>query len=305
MNLVEILNTNIPDAGPQARQSIMNAQQRIEMLRIKNPQEADLFSQQLAGAISRREDPSAILEGIGRSYGVSIGKPAVSQEQPPTEDPRQKDALTAASIAEINALVERSSKSGNQFDPKLAESIVTLAKYDPDKARDIAKSSFPVLEAKQEEGLPKKTVGDITFEQNASAAMRFTNQLTDAIKKYGTFEMVNPEGSAKLGQLPYQLAIAYAKTVDPTSVAREGEVEAAKKYLIPIGMGTRKETALAAAKSFKEDIEERVKKYKESTGIDMSVGEIGPAAEEKKEEEKKTDDVNSFFGKYNQTTPAK
>jgi hypothetical protein len=305
MNLVEILNTNIPEAGPQARQSIMNAQQRLEMLRIKNPQEADLFSQQLAGAISRREDPSSILEGIGKSYGVSIGKPSVSQEQATVEDPRKKDALTAASIAEINALVERSSKSGNQFDPALAESIVTLAKYDPDKARDIAKSSFPILEEKKEAEPPKKSVADITFEQNASAALRFTKQLTDAIEKYGTFEMADPEGSAKLGQLPYQLAIAYAKTVDPTSVAREGEVDAAKKYLIPIGIGTRNETALSAAKSFKEDIEERVRKYKESTGSDISIDGIGTPPPEKKEEEKAIDDANSFFGKYKQAPATK
>ena len=295
MDFVKLLNQTVPDAGPYAQQSIIDAQRRLEMLRVKNPQEAEVYSQQLAGAISRREDPSSVLEGIGKSYGMSIGKPSTKDELAQPEEKAKKEATSAAAIANINSLLARSVKSGNQVDPVLIESIINLAPYDPDKAVDIAKSSFQVLEQKPEEKAPKKTAADITFEQNASAALRFTNQLADAIKKYGTFELASPEGAAKLGQLPYQMAIAYAKTVDPSSVAREGEVAAAQKYLIPMGIGTRDATALAAAKDFKKDIEERVSQYKKSTGSDITIGEVDKKSESP---EDTVGGANTFFDKF-------
>lgn len=295
MDFMQLLKDKVPNAGPNAQRSILDAQRRLEMLRVKNPQEAEIYSQQLAGAISRQEDPSSVLEGIGKSYGMSIGKPSTKDELAQPEEKAKKEATSAAAIANINSLLARSVKSGNQVDPVLIESIINLAPYDPDKAVDIAKSSFQVLEQKPEEKAPKKTAADITFEQNASAALRFTNQLTDAIQKYGTFELASPEGAAKLGQLPYQMAIAYAKTVDPSSVAREGEVVAAQKYLIPMGMGTRDATALAAAKDFKKDIEERVSQYKKSTGSDISIGGVDKKSESPEET---VGGANTFFDKF-------
>ena len=113
---------------------------------------------------------------------------------------------------------------------------------------------------------------------------------------HGTFEIASSEGSAKLGQLPYQMAIAYAKTVDPSSVAREGEVAAAQKYLIPLGAGTRNDTALAAAKSFRADILERVNQYKKSTGSDIQIDTEPKKPEEKQEET--VGGINSFFNKF-------
>lgn len=295
MDFLQLLNEKVPNAKPSAKRSIMDAQRRLEMLRVKNPQEAEIYSQQLAGAISNKEDPRSILEGIGKSYGMSIGKPPTKDELAQPQEMEKKKATSAAAIANINSLVERSTKSGNPVSPALSDSIITLAAYDPDKAIEMAKSSLPVLEQKPEEKAPKKTTADITFEQNAASAMRFTNQLADAIKKYGTFELASPEGSAKLGQLPYQMAIAYAKTVDPSSVAREGEVAAAQKYLIPMGMGTRNETALFAAESFKKDIEDRVKQYKKTTGSEISIEGIDTKSENK---EDTVGGANSFFDKF-------
>lgn len=295
MDFVQLLNQTVPDAGPNAQRSILDAQRKLEMLRAKNPQEAEIYSQQLVGAISNKEDPRSILEGIGKSYGMSIGKPSTINESAQPQEIAKKQATSAAAIANINSLVEQSAKSGSPVNPALIDSIINLAPYDPDKAMEMAKSALPVLEQKPEEKAPKKTAADITFEQNASAALRFTNQLADAIKKYGTFELASPEGAAKLGQLPYQMAIAYAKTVDPSSVAREGEVAAAQKYLIPMGMGTRDATALAAAKDFKKDIEERVSQYKKSTGSDITIGEIDKKSESPEET---VGGANTFFDKF-------
>ena len=143
MDFVKLLNQTVPDAGPYAQQSILDAQRRLEMLRVKNPQEAEVYSQQLAGAISRREDPSSVLEGIGKSYGMSIGKASVQNEASP-QDVAKKNANTAAAIANINSLVARSGKSGNPVNPELISSVLNLAQSDPEEARKIAKESIPV-----------------------------------------------------------------------------------------------------------------------------------------------------------------
>lgn len=292
----------VSQLSPQSniRSSASNAQQRIALLRAQGFNDAaDVFEQSLANKIQNKDATIAKdFEELAKFYGANIKRERAEGSQP--EDATKKQAYTAATIAELNQLAKRSAESGNQFDPSLVQSISALAQVDPDKARDIAKSSLPVLEVKEEDKVPKKTAADVTFEQNASAALRFTNQLSDAIKKYGTFEMASPEGSAQLGQLPYQMAIAYAKTVDPSSVAREGEVSAAQKYLIPIGLGTRNETALKAAEAFKKDIQERVRQYKKSTGADISIEGIDKTTSDQEDEEPTVSGANSYFNQFKQ-----
>ena len=292
----------VSQLSPQSniRSSASNAQQRIALLRAQGFNDAaDVFEQSLANKIQNKDATIAKdFEELAKFYGANIKRERAEGSQP--EDATKKQAYTAATIAELNQLAKRSAESGNQFDPSLVQSISALAQVDPDKARDIAKSSFPVLEVKEEDKAPKKTQADVTFEQNAAAALRFTNQLSDAIKKYGTFEIASPEGSAQLGQLPYQMAIAYAKTVDPSSVAREGEVSAAQKYLIPIGLTTRNETALKAAEAFKKDIEERVRQYKQSTGADIQIEGVDKTTQNQEDEEETVSGANSFFNRFNQ-----
>lgn len=287
--------------SPQSniRSSVGNAQQRIALLRARGfNAEADVFERGIANKIQNKD--STIIkdfEEIAKFYGSNIkGEGATRPKDTTAEDTAKKEALTAATIAELNQLAQKSAESGNKFDPSLVQSISALAQVDPDKAREIAKSSLPILEVKEEDKAPKKTQADVTFEQNASAALRFTDQLTEAINQYGTFEIASSEGSAKLGQLPYQMAIAYAKTVDPSSVAREGEVAAAQKYLIPLGAGTRNDTALAAAKSFRSDIVERINQYKKSTGSDIQIDTEPKQPEAKKEET--VGGINSYFNKF-------
>jgi hypothetical protein len=159
-----------------------------------------------------------------------------------------------------------------------AVAIESILKYIDDTNKSTQEKNAKIAEEQGKAEIaikqpPKKTTGDISFEQNSSAALRYADELMDTIKTYGTSETYNSKGAAKLAQLPYQMAIAYAKTVDPTSVAREGEVDAAKKYLIPTGMFTRNETALAAASEFKKDILERIKQYNTSTGSNIETPE--------------------------------
>ena len=82
------------------------------------------------------------------------------------------------------------------------------------------------------------------------------DKLDNLIKKHGTWDFFGPE-SAKKDNLIYQIAIDYAKLVDPESVAREGEVASAQKYMLPISKMMRQGTAEKIISSFREDLKNR------------------------------------------------
>lgn len=88
------------------------------------------------------------------------------------------------------------------------------------------------------------------------------NNIRDMISSKGTFEAFGPH-NAKLDGALYDLAVDYAKLVDPATAAREGEVASAKKYLLPIreanGMGMSNATAIALIDEFQKKIDNRQK----------------------------------------------
>jgi len=96
------------------------------------------------------------------------------------------------------------------------------------KTVDMAKKS---IQAKGKE----LTAADVAFEMNATDAYRLADELEDIVKKYGNYEISNPEGSAALRQKPYFLAVSLAKALDPGSVARESEV---KSFMETMALGT-------------------------------------------------------------------
>lgn len=105
-------------------------------------------------------------------------------------------------------------------------------------------------------GMPKTTEAkppteaEVAFRSNVEVAKRKLDELEEIVKKHGNFEnaLGNPDARAKLQALPYDIAVLNAKIVDPTSVAREGEVSAAQKYLLPLGFWTPNAVTLAAIK---------------------------------------------------------
>jgi hypothetical protein len=112
--------------------------------------------------------------------------------------------------------------------------------------------------------LPKLEASDQTFIQNIKEYQNQLSLLRTTIENYGTFESStfgSPEASSALDQLPYKMAITYSKIVDPQSVAREGEVEAAKKYIVPLGAFANKKQALASIASQEKEINRRAEEF--------------------------------------------
>jgi hypothetical protein len=97
--------------------------------------------------------------------------------------------------------------------------------------------------------------------QNLNAARRYAKELQTAIGRSGTWEsrFGNTDDAATLNQNPYLMAIAMAKVLDPGSVAREGEVNAAKKFLVPLGMTESGEVSLKSIDKLLNDLNTRAK----------------------------------------------
>lgn len=99
-----------------------------------------------------------------------------------------------------------------------------------------------------------------TTEANFKAARRYAQEMKDAIERSGTYEsgvFGSPDDAATLQRNPYLMAIAMAKVLDPGSVAREGEVDAAKKFLVPLGAFASKDTSLASIQKHLADLDVR------------------------------------------------
>ncbi len=91
-------------------------------------------------------------------------------------------------------------------------------------------------------------------------------KLRSLVSEHGTTEVTGSAGP-EMDRLIYEMAIDYAKLVDPDSVAREGEVAAAQKYMLPVrnemmgvkGAGIRNETALQAIGNYEKALDDRLK----------------------------------------------
>jgi hypothetical protein len=134
----------------------------------------------------------------------------------------------------------------------------------------------------------KPSKGDLEFKTNVDVARKEANKLLKIIEDDGNFEVWNAENAATLDSAQYQLAINYAKIFDPESVAREGEVEAAKKYMIPLGAGTRNSVSKAAIKKYLE----RIRNYEKAR---EKFGNAAPPAESAESASASGDDIMSFL----------
>jgi len=249
----------------------------------------------------RREEQRQALEDQDRQLRVEMLKQKLYPEQ---EAKRVGEALMASSDpVEQAALMNRLAETtGTRAAPGtsivvpagLPEELVdayvdrqvnkvkyykekAMMEQDPEKRRimmSVADAGEKALVAKGKE----LTQADFAFESNIREAYRMADELENTVKKYGNFESMDPEGSATLKQIPYLFAVSLAKVLDPGSVAREGEVEAARKFAIPMGTtpvsvgfnnpvtGPTTATTLAAIRSMRTRLKARAEDYKSIAG---------------------------------------
>lgn len=121
------------------------------------------------------------------------------------------------------------------------------------------------------------------------ALQKNAEKLKGLIKKHGTFEAMGP-ASSQMDSLIYQMAVDYAKLVDPSSVAREGEVAAAQKYMLPIkdglsgGLFTRNSTAESLIDNYQKDLDSRLQSRVQSGDSSLDLEELRKLADVDREQ---------------------
>jgi len=135
------------------------------------------------------------------------------------------------------------------------------------QSRDIAHRERLAMLELAAKGDKERKGGEVSFDTNVGMAQDLIKQLRSTIKKDGTYEsrFGNEDSAAKLDAIPYQLAITYAKIVDPESVAREGEVAAAQKYMITTGATASDAVALKQLAHMEKTIMTYQKKRRAAT----------------------------------------
>ena len=235
-------------------------QLRVEMLKQKLYPEQD--AKRVGQALMSTTDPieqAALMNRLAETTGTKVA-PGTSIAMPAGLPDELVDAYVDRQVNKVKFYKEKAAME-----------------QDPEKRRimsSIADAGEKSLIAKGKE----LTQADFAFETNIRDAARMADELESAVRKYGNYETFDPEGSAKLGQLPYLFAVALSKVVDPGSVAREGEVEAAKKFAIPMGTspvsvgfnnritGPTTAMTLSAISQMKNRLKARAEDYKSISG---------------------------------------
>jgi hypothetical protein len=301
MSIAELLNPNSPGYV-----DALKMDKAIQLAREAGMEEDALALQNTAIQlinVAKGASSSKVRSEAERNFKSLFGKSIEMQNQVASfrnrqQEEQKKAALIQATANEFGAKFKQAQEKGITIDPKVTQSISNLlGTGQVEEARKVA-DNILAAQPQAEKAEYKKSAADLTFEQNAASAIRYANQLEDTVKKYGTWESArlgDPAAAAKLGQLPYQLAISYAKVVDPSSVVRESEVEMAQKYMVPTGFWASQEKSLAAIKNFQEDIKNKVDAYKQSTGADFSIDFEAGKTKEEEDKTKKIDQINSYF----------
>lgn len=175
---------------------------------------------------------------------------------------KHDDAVLSEASRHNRAMEARPPGGGIFISPELNYRMGRDAQDDARKAQD-------------KEAAKQKSVSEI--EERSRNMNKTLDDMADQIKKYGTFEAFGPE-NANLDALITSYAIDMAKLRDPTSVAREGEVEMERKALGNPGAWTDDNTILALIKKAKERIGERRAEAYRARNLDMPVEAESQAA---------------------------
>lgn len=142
-----------------------------------------------------------------------------------------------------------------------------------ENARILSQQRNDAAQLRKDEKTEKeqKKVDESTYRYNI--LKQNAENLKKSVSDVGTFEMFGDE-SAKQDSIVYQMAVDYAKLVDPDSVAREGEVAAAQKYMLPfkqgMGLTTSNSTASKQIDNYVKSLDERLNARNSAKGMQSS-----------------------------------
>lgn len=227
--------------------------------------DANQAVQQIKGSQMKEEEKRSALQDLSNRMVMGlagIGAPAATVEMVyKGMAPRTYGSLAEAMQGNDKFAIDAFQKTQQMADVSEAKKARTKHGYDLELID--RKGQWDLM---QQLGKGKSDLkqGDLEFNTNVSVALSEAQKLEKLIQKSGNWEssipgVGDPAAKAQLESAAYQLAINYAKIVDPASVAREGEVAAAQKYLIPLGFFTRNSVSLESVKEYRKKIGEYVR----------------------------------------------
>lgn len=233
-----------------------------------------------------------------RAEELEAQKMGLLREQNEFERQQKQNALRSSEFTDlarsgrIPQYDEKGLLTGSQFDPEYLKMKRSEQMNPEDQAFKLAQIEKMRAETNKLNREPKEVqtaAAKAAQKQGQEVDYRVNTiqgNLTDLenlIKANGTWEAIGPHNS-ELDKKIYNIAVDYAKLVDPDSVAREGEVSAAQKYMLPIqGLGVKNDTALSLIKKMKADVETRKQNLFASKGLlggeQMQVGQNQTSSE--------------------------
>lgn len=179
---------------------------------------------------------------------------------------QEMDKLTKAyKLEEAAKIAEKSGDLGRA--EKLRESALKIKPvYSQENVLNLRNLDAPSIAIPKQAPLSTQDKTDLSNAKEVKyrfdALKQNAEKLKDIIKREGTVALTGTAGQEMDSKI-YQMAVDFSKLVDPESVAREGEVAAAKKYMLDFrnlgGFTTRNSTAISSIDKYIEDLQDRLK----------------------------------------------
>jgi hypothetical protein len=128
----------------------------------------------------------------------------------------------------------------------------------------------------------KPSDAEKSFHSNVDSALKALDDLEATVKKSGNWESAlvgDPKSAADLDSLPYLIAVNAAKILDPATAAREGEVEAGRKFLIKLGFTTPNAVSYESIKTLRNQIKTKAQEMNSAFGSSIPAGAKAGASE--------------------------
>jgi hypothetical protein len=200
---------------------------------------------------------SQMTRNIAKTYLAQAGLNALAGKITDDMSAEQVDALTKGTFKD--AVDNQMRLRGLQEQVASRKEIA--------EANRLAREDAMSVKKQEKVDKEKAKVDESTYRYNS--LNKNLDKLDKLVEDEGTNVITGPEGEI-MDKIIYEAAIDFAKLVDPESVAREGEVAAAQKYMLPIrnqmGLGMSNKTARQLIKDYKDSLNERMEARNSAKG---------------------------------------
>jgi hypothetical protein len=276
----------------------------------------------IGGKVADTSAVDTMAQGLGKTNQLKLGQ---IEDRRAREDKQfGMNADVYKYLAEKQRKAEELSATKDSRAKTLAQNAALAAQKRADEERrfgieqgnknrdfGLKEKELAAKEAAEKTKLAEKTTNpkaEVELGTRVNNIQANIDKLKGIIDKTGTFELLGPE-SDTMDQVIQDIAVDYAKMVDPESVARESEVDSAKKMLNVKGLFTRNNTAKSSLDEFRDQLETRINSRRTAQGLEPIAKTKKPTygdtaiADDKASKKTPEDDAALNWARSNPTDP--